>query len=211
MNWKNFLMISGLALLTTACGYNAGDSAEWQYHYDLPEAKVVQAQDDFVLRYPENSHKAYLQDEVAFKRRIADVRPNQVERVTLVVPSNHSDKENYVVNLINETTLAGHTMRVVHDASLHNQTVLKITHWKADVAGCPDWSKPNGTDVHNTNGTNFGCSNALNLAAMVDNPHDVEVGRTPPAASGYQGALAVDRYRAGEIIDLRREDGLEDE
>jgi pilus biogenesis lipoprotein CpaD len=75
-----------------------------------------------------------------------------------------------------------------------NTVLVSAESWSARTLPCPDWSKTGGVyDPWNLPGSNLGCANARNLADMVDDPRDIEVGRTPGPASGHLGAAAVDR------------------
>ena len=72
--------------------------------------------------------------------------------------------------------------------------VVAAESWSARTLPCPDWSKTGGVyDPFNLPGSNLGCATARNLADMVEDPRDIEVGRKPGAGSGLLGASAVDR------------------
>jgi type IV pilus biogenesis protein CpaD/CtpE len=71
--------------------------------------------------------------------------------------------------------------------------VVSVESFSARAQNCPDWSKSSGYDPLNQPNSNLGCANARNLADMVVDPRDLEMGRTPGPASGTLGAAAVDR------------------
>lgn len=71
--------------------------------------------------------------------------------------------------------------------------VVSAESYSARALNCPDWSKPSEYDPLNQPNSNFGCATSRNIADMVDNPRDLEMGRTPGPASGHLGASAVDR------------------
>ncbi len=71
--------------------------------------------------------------------------------------------------------------------------VVSAESYSARALNCPDWSKSPGYDPLNLPHSNLGCANARNIADMVADPRDLEVGRTPGPASGHLGASAVDR------------------
>ena len=50
-----------------------------------------------------------------------------------------------------------------------------------------------------------GCATGLNLARMVADPNDLLIGEPAGPTDGVTAARAVNRYRAGETEDLRRE------
>lgn len=205
-NYKFILpIITALSLSACSERYNA---AELGINHNLPKAQVVLKEDNYVMNYAEKAEKAYLKDEVSFKRQIEDIRADQVEEITLYQPKGDITRALYVQKLLKDTKLGSKKLTIRVDEHLKDQTVLSVTQWKAEVPNCPDWSKKTGTDYNNSNGTNFGCATEQNLASMIANPHDLERGRDAGAADSHQGALAVDRYRRGEVIDLRREDGV---
>lgn len=67
---------------------------------------------------------------------------------------------------------------------------------------CPDWRKPAKADYGNTQASNFGCADAVNLGMMVADPRDLVEGRSMGGASGDAAAAAVKRYRDGKVMPL---------
>jgi len=67
---------------------------------------------------------------------------------------------------------------------------------------CPDWRKPANADYGNTQASNFGCADAVNLGMMLADPRDLVEGRTMEGASGDAAAAAVKRYRDGKVMPL---------
>jgi pilus assembly protein CpaD len=51
-----------------------------------------------------------------------------------------------------------------------------VSRATAHVDGCPDWKHDN-SEYAGSSGSNFGCSAAVNLAAMIANPEDLVVGQ----------------------------------
>lgn len=71
-----------------------------------------------------------------------------------------------------------------------------VSRMRADVPGCPDWSRDSSVDYNQNTSSNFGCAVNVNLAAMVANPADLVRGQpgsdtTDPRLS-YR---AIDAYR----------------
>ena len=52
-----------------------------------------------------------------------------------------------------------------------------VSRTRAEVLGCPNWSRPSEPDYNNRMSSNFGCGVNSNLAAMVANPEDLVHGR----------------------------------
>ena len=80
---------------------------------------------------------------------------------------------------------------------------VEVTRLKARVEACPDWSRRSDDDFSNRPSSNFGCSDAANLAAQVDNPADLLAGRGRVAAPAARLAAAVADLAAGRIKPLK--------
>lgn len=67
---------------------------------------------------------------------------------------------------------------------------------RAEVPGCPNWSRPAQPDFHNQQTSNLGCAVNSNLAAMVADPVDLLHGR--------EGSGVNDNATAGKAVELYR-------
>ena len=54
-----------------------------------------------------------------------------------------------------------------------------VSRSRADVPGCPDWSRTSQGNYNNDAPSNYGCAMNSNLAAMAADPEDLVAGRTP--------------------------------
>lgn len=81
-------------------------------------------------------------------------------------------------------TVAPGTVRVV------------VSRMKAQVPGCPDWSRDSSVDYEQNTSSGYGCATNSNLAAMIANPQDLIRGA---GASGMADPMTV--YKS---IDLFR-------
>lgn len=79
--------------------------------------------------------------------------------------------------------------------------VVSAESYSARALNCPDFSKSPGYDPLNLPHSNLGCATARNIADMVADPRDLEMGRTPGPASGHLGASAVDRLYSDKVKD----------
>jgi pilus assembly protein CpaD len=70
---------------------------------------------------------------------------------------------------------------------------------------CPNFSKPASSDYLNRPSSNFGCTTATNLGAMIANPGDLVAGRSLGPADANVVGGAVDRYRNDQIKKLPTE------
>lgn len=66
---------------------------------------------------------------------------------------------------------------------------VTIGRFVASVPNCPDWRYPSAAGPKNLRSSNFGCANAVNFAAMLDNPRDLIFGRG--GGSTLRGEAAV--------------------
>ena len=73
---------------------------------------------------------------------------------------------------------------------------IVVTRMRADVRGCPDWSRDASNDISSHTSSNYGCAMNTNLAAMIARPEDLvrgsAVSETNDPASSFK---AIDSYR----------------
>lgn len=91
---------------------------------------------------------------------------------------------------------AGYRPRLISGVRRSNKAPLgadlvrvTVGRFVAGVANCPDWQYPSAAGPKNLASSNFGCANALNFAAMLDNPRDLTFGRG--GGSVLRGEAAV--------------------
>jgi len=71
-----------------------------------------------------------------------------------------------------------------------------VARRRAEVPGCPNWSRPAATDFANHSMSNYGCSVNSNIAAMVANPEDLLHGR--------EGVGTTDTFTASRAVEMYR-------
>ena len=71
-----------------------------------------------------------------------------------------------------------------------------VARRRAEVPGCPNWSRPAAPDFANHSMSNYGCSVNSNIAAMVANPEDLLHGR--------EGTGVTDTWTAQRAIEMYR-------
>jgi pilus assembly protein CpaD len=71
-----------------------------------------------------------------------------------------------------------------------------VARRRAEVPGCPNWSRPAAPDFANRSMSNYGCSVNSNIAAMVANPEDLLHGR--------ESANTTDTWTAERAIEMYR-------
>ena len=71
-----------------------------------------------------------------------------------------------------------------------------VSRRRAEVPGCPNWSRPAQPNIGKKNMSNFGCAINSNFAAMVADPVDLIHGREGSSVTDAQAAAkAVNYYR----------------
>ena len=75
---------------------------------------------------------------------------------------------------------------------------LSFTSFVASVGPCGDWSHNANSSTRNTEMPDLGCSTQNNIAAMVEDPHDLVGPREMTAADQERRAVIFDKYRRGE-------------
>ena len=78
------------------------------------------------------------------------------------------------------------------------EMTVVIDRYIAVAPPCPNWSKAPGNDFNNTLHSDFGCSTATNLAAMIDDPRDLVQGREMGGVVGDPALAAIHHYRGGK-------------
>jgi pilus assembly protein CpaD len=72
-----------------------------------------------------------------------------------------------------------------------------VSRRRAEVPGCPDWSRPDQPNFNNQTMSNFGCGVNSNIAAMIANPEDLLHGREGTGVGDTAtAAKAIELYRA---------------
>ena len=76
--------------------------------------------------------------------------------------------------------------------------ILTFTRYVASASPCGDWSKNYGRSLRNRSMPDYGCATQNNLAAMVEDPHDLIEPRPMGAADAERRSVVFDKYRKGE-------------
>lgn len=91
--------------------------------------------------------------------------------------------------------------------SAYPPVVLGYKGVAAASAPCGDWSESIVNNPKNGPYLNYGCATQKNLAAMIDNPRDLETPRTMDAASSERRSVVRGKYIAGEPTGAKTQDG----
>lgn len=101
-----------------------------------------------------------------------------------------------IVNLGHTASVGGNLDAEAEGAGV----AILIGRWKAEAPGCPDWSQPAGSTYANTITSNFGCADAVNLAAMLEDPNDLLRGRPYTGTSSGLPASAISTFSAASSV-----------
>lgn len=71
-----------------------------------------------------------------------------------------------------------------------------VSRRRAEVPGCPNWSRPSQPNFNNESMSNYGCAVNSNLAAMIANPEDLIHGR--------EGSGVTDTTTSNKAIEYYR-------
>ncbi len=83
--------------------------------------------------------------------------------------------------------------------------VLSFTRFEAFAPECtPIWRQDLAHQSNNQAYESFGCSNQANLAAMIEDPHDLLEPRADDPRDAGRRAVVLDRYRRGETTAATR-------
>ena len=83
-----------------------------------------------------------------------------------------------------------------------NHVLVLVDRYVVTPPPCPNWTKNPISDHDNEPASNFGCATATDLALMIDDPRDLETGRTLDPATGEPAIAPVTRYRADKVKPL---------
>ena len=70
-----------------------------------------------------------------------------------------------------------------------------VSRMRADVPGCPDFSRNSSVDYEQNTSSNFGCATNASLAAMIAQPEDLVHGTGPGSNDTRRSVKAIDAYR----------------
>ncbi len=136
--------------------------------------------------------------------------------ITISAPAGSSNAKNAKSIAVDVGRLAGEAGIAPEDIVLTSYSVapgeadapvmLSYTRYVASVSECGDWSKNLGRSLGNKPFPNFGCATQNNLAAMIEDPHDLLAPRQVDAADAERRASVFKKYRNGESSATPRTD-----
>jgi len=189
--------VLALAIAALAAPLAACDNPETAVHYAPKQARADRATALHGVAFP-----PFRDDLSAVERQrlSAFMRELPADRTTVVLltaPDSSSLQAQRAAVVRGQLQTLGISVATVAPAqgiSVGPDTiVVSAETYSARAMNCPDFSKSPGYDPLNLPQSNLGCATARNMADMIADPRDLEMGRTPGPASGHLGASAVDR------------------
>jgi len=84
--------------------------------------------------------------------------------------------------------------------------LVSFSVYEATPSACGDWSKNYAFAPLNHPTPNHGCATQNNLAAMVENPHDLVAARDQQPPDENRRAFVLDQYRKGQVTSSQKDD-----
>lgn len=128
---------------------------------------------------------------------LAGLRLGYGDRVSIDDPASEGRRAREAV----AAAVAGYGLLIADQAPVTPAPVapgtirVVVSRMTARVPGCPDWSFDPSVDFAQRTGSNYGCANAVNLAAMVANPSDLVRGQGGTGNDAAVSYKAIDTYR----------------
>lgn len=116
------------------------------------------------------------------------------DRVSLDDPSGNPANRAAVASAANRFGVAVQDTAPVTQGEIVPGTFrVVVSRSKAEVPGCPDWSRSSIGNYNNDAPSNYGCATNANLAAMVANPNDLVAGtyQNEPTSTNARGTAAI--------------------
>lgn len=99
----------------------------------------------------------------------------------------------------------GYASNVVSsNAGVEGTVIVAVERYAVRLPDCPD--RRRAPPLTNAVSSNYGCANAVNLGQMIADPRDLVTGRDLGPMDGIYAASGVERYRKGEIKELKTEE-----
>ncbi|PTD17402.1 CpaD family pilus assembly protein [Sphingomonas fennica] len=91
--------------------------------------------------------------------------------------------------------LLGNAAPVMPGSPVAGSIRVVVSRSRAEVQGCPNWSRPSQPEFAASTMSNYGCAVNANLAAMVANPEDLVRGQEAFGSDARSVTKAIQSYR----------------
>ena len=155
---------------------------------------------EFLRKYKQNGNGVLIvaspksgDNEVAAYKAVNDIR--SVIEEARIAPG-----------LVRYTSFSDADMAAYKNASSYSARQIHVAyrHYVAKAKDCGDWSENMANNNKNLNYRNFGCAQQYNLAAMIDDPRDLERHRGLDSRSSSRRDVIWDKYVKGDSTIAKR-------
>ncbi|WP_419809107.1 CpaD family pilus assembly protein [Sphingomonas sp.] len=127
---------------------------------------------------------------------LAALRLSYGDRVSIDDPGNDGGVRDDVAQSVANFGVLLSDQHPVTNAPIAPGTVrVVVSHSRATVPGCPDWSRDSSVDYNQNTSSNYGCAVNSSLAAMIAQPEDLVHGTGPGANDTRRAVKTIDAYR----------------
>jgi pilus assembly protein CpaD len=143
------------------------------------------------------------QDEAArFQAFIDQSGLRSGDRVYIALPNGDllaASRIGKMASLLAQRNIGAETVTPPSTGLSANHMLVMADRYVVTPPACPNWSDSPTTPHDNTPNSNYGCATLSNLAEMVDNPRDLDMGRPLGPAYADPGLNAIERYRTDKV------------
>lgn len=148
-----------------------------------------------------NSQTTLASDKIAnLHSELADINPHAVSKIYIgsTTSMNHKTvRMKYVHNLLAKAGFTTKPEFFTQAGLPHDKIVIDIAYAAVIPPDCPDWKMSPVTTYSNSLPANFGCATKTNFGMMIDDPRDLERGKSSNESPSERGAKAILDYRIG--------------
>lgn len=175
MRSLHLLPLAALALTLGACGGTSNRGMESVH-------QPVVTRTDYVYDVANNFGP---QDMPRIRAWMDSIKVGYGDRVSVDDPSdNPANRASIAAAAVHYGLILQGTAPVTQGNVSPGMFRVVVSRSKAEVPGCPDWSRSSTGNFNTDAPSNFGCASNASLAAMVANPEDLVTTRRGGNASG---------------------------
>ncbi len=160
----HLLPLAALALTLGACGGTSNRGLESVH-------QPVVARTNYTFDVPDGQGGASARD---VRGWLESINVGYGDRVSVDDPSSNPGNRNSIAAIASRYGLILENNAPVTQGDIApGMFRVVVSRTKAEVPGCPDWSRTSVGNFNNDTTSNYGCASNANMAAMVANPEDL--------------------------------------
>lgn len=207
-------ILLGVAVLPliSACSpkYDLQGKDPYKYYAQNPIENKVETRHSLISVNFDRKTGEMIEKET-FAAEIMEIRPRAVDEIVVRLPSAMPNKKQHIEYIKKMLRYHGHTkpVKVVsNEAPELYSAMVDITHAAVIPPDCPDWKRSPVTTYSNMTPANYGCSSAVNLGLMIDDPHDLVRGRDSKSSDTQRSNKALSDYKSGASAGAAASSGI---